>query len=142
VLVPFPAAIAIAYYAKLTRYSVLLNLWMLASLLFLIAAFACFLCAISGLRFPPWKRIKFPDIKVHIYGEGIHNTDRVTNIRGASSPLVTPETLKVFMVRIVNMEAEQNASLTIRLYAKIVPGSFGPSLEDICTPPDWALSAA
>src|SRR5208283_2086883 len=41
-LVPFPAAIAIAYYAKLTHYSVLLNRWMLVSLVFFLAAFGCF----------------------------------------------------------------------------------------------------
>jgi hypothetical protein len=67
VLVPFPAAIAIAYYLKLTSYSVLLNWWMLASLVFFLAAFGCFLGAIMDLRFPPWKKITFPDVRVHIY---------------------------------------------------------------------------
>ena len=95
-LVPFPAAIAIAYYAKLTNYSVLVNRWMLASLVLFFAAFGCFWGAIKGLRFPPWKRITFPDVRVHIYGDGTLITDRVVTVRGASSDLVIPETLKVF----------------------------------------------
>ncbi|MDQ2945004.1 MAG: hypothetical protein M3Y27_03535 [Acidobacteriota bacterium] len=140
VLVPFPAAIAIAYYAKLTHHSVLLNWWMLASLMFFLAAFICFLGAIKGLRFPPWKRVRFPDIKVDIYGEGDSVTDRVITLASASSALVTRETLRTFRVRIVNMEAEQNASLTVRLYVKLAPGSFGNAIEMICTPLDWALS--
>jgi hypothetical protein len=139
-LVPFPAAIAIASYAKLTNYSVLLNRWMLVSLAFFLAAFACFFGAIKGLRFPPWKKITFPDIKIHVYGAGFEVVERVITVPGASSNLVTKETLWLFMVRIVNMEAEQNASLTVRLYAKLVPGSFDDVLEMVCTPPDWSLS--
>jgi hypothetical protein len=139
-LVPFPAAIAIAYYAKLTNYSVLLNRWMLASLAFFLAAFVCFFGAIKGLRFPPWKKITFPDIKIDVYGAGFTVAQRVITIPGASSSLVTNETLQLFMVRIVNMEAEQNASLTVRLYAKLVPSSFGNVPEMVCTPPDWSLS--
>lgn len=69
-LVPFPAAIGIASYAKLTNYSVLLNRWMLASLVLFFIAFGCFLGAIKGLRFPPWKKITFPDIKIDVYGTG------------------------------------------------------------------------
>ena len=111
-LVPFPAAIAIASYAKLTNYSVLLNRWMFASLVLFFAAFGCFLGAIKGLRFPPWKKITFPDIKFDVYGAGFNVTQHVITIPGASSSLVTNETLQVFMGRIVNMEAEQNASLT------------------------------
>ena len=139
-LVPFPAAIAIAYYAKLTNYSVLTNRWMPLSLVFFLAAFGCFLGAIKGLRFPPWKKITFPDVKVNIYGERTLITDRVVTVRGANSGTATPETLKVFMARIVNMEGEQNASLTVRLYVELVPGSFGDAQEMICTPPDWELS--
>ena len=55
VLLPFPAAIAIAYYAKLSNYSILMNRWMLVSLVFFLAAFACFFGAIKGLRFPRGK---------------------------------------------------------------------------------------
>jgi hypothetical protein len=140
VLFPLPAAIAIAYYLKLTNYSVLLNRWMLASLLFFLAAFVCFFCAIKGLRMPPWKKIKFPDIKVHIYGEGFATVEHVITVPGGSGQLVTNETLKRYLVRIVNMEGEQNASLTIRLYAKLVPGSSGPVLDTVCPPPGWNLS--
>jgi hypothetical protein len=140
VLLPFPAAIAIAYYAKLTHYSVLLNRWMLASLLFFLAAFACFFCAIKGLRMPPWKKMRFPDIKIHVNGEGFNTVERVITAPGMANKLVTNETLKRYMVRIVNMEGEQNASLTIRLYVKLKPGSFGPVLETLCPPLDWNLS--
>lgn len=141
VLLPFPAAIAIAYYAKLTNYSVLMNRWMLASLLFFLAAFACFFCAIKGLRMPPWKKIRFPDIKIHVFGEGIATVERVIAVTGASIKPVVRETLKRYMVRIVNTEGEQNASLTIRLYAKLLPDySIGPVLDAILTPPDWNLS--
>jgi hypothetical protein len=107
VLLPFPAAIAIAYYAKLTNYSVLMNRWMLASLAFFLAAFACFFCAIKGTRMPPWKKIRFPNIKVDIYGEGFANTERVIMEPGASSEFIMMETLKRYMVRIINVEEEQ-----------------------------------
>lgn len=73
-------------------------------MVFFLAAFGCFLGAISGLRFPPWKKIGFPSIKFDIYGDGILKTDQVITIAGASGDLVIPETLKVFRVRIVNME--------------------------------------
>jgi len=63
----------------------------------------------------------------------------VITIAGANGDLVIHETLKVFRVRIVKMEAEQDASLTPLLYVKLVPGSFGDALEMICTPPNWAL---
>jgi hypothetical protein len=139
VLLPFPAAIAIAYYAKLTHYSVLLNRWMLASLLFFLAAFACLLCAIKGVRLPPWKKIEFPDIKVHVHGEGFNTVERVITAPGMAKNLVTNEVLKRYMVRIVNMEEQQNASLTIRLYVKLKPGSFGPALETVCPPLSWNL---
>lgn len=139
-LLPFPAAIAIAYYAKLSNYSILMNRWMLVSLVFFLAAFACFFGAIKGLRFPPWKRIAFPDIKFHVYGGGFKVVERVVTNPGASSSLVIQETLQLFRVRIINVEAEQNASLTIRLYAKLKPGSFDDIPDTICTPPDWFLS--
>lgn len=110
--------------------------------MFFLAAFGCFLGAIRGLRFPPWRKITFPDIKIDVYGGGFEVTERVINMPGASSDIVTNEMIQLFMVRVVNMEAEQNASLTVRLYAKLAPGSFGYALEMICTPPDWKLSLA
>jgi hypothetical protein len=143
-LVPFPAAIAIAYYAKLTNYPLVLNWWMLVSLMLFLAAFACFFSAIRGFRMPPWKKIEFPDIQVDLYGIGFMSVPRTIAVAGivpeASSVIMTTESLRFFMVRVTNMEGEQNASLTIRLYAKLVPGSHGPVLETVCSPPDWPLS--
>lgn len=140
VLVPFPAAIAIAYYAKQTSYSVLLNRWMLASCAFFLAAFVCFLGAIRVWSFPPRKKLTFPNVQVHVYGNGVTNTDHTVYVHGASSALITPATLYIFKVRIVNLEAEQNANLTVRIYVKLVPGSFDVIGETIWLPPDWSLS--
>ncbi len=65
--------------------------------------------------------------------------ERVITVPGASNKLITTVKPQRYMVRIVNMEAEQNANLTIRLYAKLVPGSFGPVLNTVC-PPYWNIS--
>ena len=106
----------------------------------LLCGVRVFLGAIKGLRFPPWKKIAFPDIKIHVYGAGFKVAERVITVPGASMDRVTREALQLFMVRIVNMEAEQNASLTVRFYAKLVPGSFSDAEEMVCPPPDWELS--
>jgi hypothetical protein len=47
--------------------------------------------------------------------------------------------LQAWRVRITNLETEQNASLTITLYVKLVPGSRGRVGETIWTVPDWPL---
>ena len=97
-MVPFPAAISIAYYAKLTNYPLVLNWWMLVSLMFFLAAFACFSCAIKGFRMPPWKKIEFPDIQVDLYGLGFMSIPRTIAVAGivpeASGVITTTESLR------------------------------------------------
>jgi hypothetical protein len=135
------AAIALAYFTKEQHFSLYTSWQMLAALAVFILAFACFLGAILRWPFPPWKKLRFPNIKVRIYGSGFTTTESTIHVHGAASPLVRPATLQVFRVRIVNVEAEQNANLTIRLYAKLVPGSAADLLETVCAPPDWELSS-
>jgi hypothetical protein len=47
--------------------------------------------------------------------------------------------LQRWRVRITNLETEQNASLTISLFVRLVPGSRGQIGESIWTVPDWPL---
>jgi hypothetical protein len=40
------------------------------------------------------------------------------------------------------METAQNARLTVLLYVKLIPGSWGRVGEATCPPPDWTLPAS
>jgi hypothetical protein len=130
----FLAAAAIAYFSKEPRYSLFLNFWMIAACVAFVAAFASFFAAIRGWSFPPGGRPKFPDIAVEIYGTGFIDTERE-----AGTGLAVPTRLRSFNVRISNAEAEQSASLTVLLYVKLIPGSWGRAGEFVCPPPEWTL---
>jgi len=129
----FLAAVAIAYFAKQAHYSLFLNGWMLGALICFIAAFTCFFGAVSGWSFPPVIRPDFPDIEVEIYGTGTIDTQRESE-----SGLAVPARLRSFHARFKNAESVQPASLTVLLYVKLLPGSWGRVGEALCPPPDWA----
>jgi hypothetical protein len=133
-LAPFLAAVAIAYFAKDAHYSLLLNFWALAAFVSFVVAFICFFGAIACWPFPPWTRPGFPDIRIQIYGTGMIDTERE-----AASGMDVPARLRTFHARLVNSEADQAASLTVLLYVKLIPGSWGRAGEAACPPPDWAL---
>lgn len=130
----FLAAVAIAYFAKGTHYSLFLNGWMLGALICFLAAYACFFAAIRDWSFPPVVRPEFPGIEVEIYGTGSLDTQRESE-----SGLPVPARLRSFHARFRNTEASQGASLTVLLYLRLVPGSWGRVAEAVCPPPDWAL---
>jgi hypothetical protein len=133
-LFAFLAAIAIAYFVKQAGYSLFLNGWMLGALICFLAAYASFFGAIKGWSFPPAVKPEFPDVEVEIYGTGSLDTQRESG-----SGLTVPATLRSFNARFTNRAAGQEASLTVLLYLKLVPGSWGRVGEAVCPPPDWAL---
>ncbi len=133
-LVPLLAAIAITYFSKDTNYSLFSNFWMPAAGLALVAAFVCFLGAISGWPFPPRAQPGFPDIKVDIFGAGTMETEHESG-----TGLIAPAHLRSFDVRFASAEAERRVSLSALLYLKLVPGSWGRAGEAVCPPPRWAL---
>jgi len=130
----FLAAIAITYFLKEARYSLFGNFWMIAAWLLFAGSFACFLVAIKGWSFPPWAGARFPDVEVEIYGTGFIDTERE-----AGSGLAAPTRLRSFNARFTNRETERGVSLTVLLYVKLIPGSWGRAGEFVCPPPDWAL---
>jgi uncharacterized membrane protein len=133
-LFAFLTAVAIAYFLKDANYSLFANGWMLGVLVTFLAAFACFFGAIRNWSFPPGVKPDFPDIDVEIYGAGSIDTQRE-----GSSGLAVPARLRSFNARFVNAGSEQSARLTVLLYIKLVPGSWGRVGEAVCPPPDWAL---
>jgi hypothetical protein len=133
-LFAFLAAVAIAYFLKQASYSLFLNGWMLGGLICFIAAYACFFGAIMGWPFPPVVKPEFPDVEVEIYGTGSLETQRESE-----SGLAVAATLRSFNARFTNASAGQDARLTVLLYLKLVPGSWGRAGEALCPPPDWAL---
>jgi hypothetical protein len=133
-LFAFLTAVAVAYFLKDAHYSLFANEWMLGALLTFLAAFACFFGAIRIWPFPPGVKPGFPDIDVEIYGTGSLDTQRE-----GGSGLAVPARLRSFSARFTNAGTEQRASLTVLLYVKLVPGSWGRVGEAVCPPPDWAL---
>lgn len=136
-LFAFLAAVAIAYFLKQANYSLFLNGWMLGAFICFLAAYACFFGAIRSWPFPPVVKPGFPDIEVEIYGTGSLDTQRESE-----SGLAVPATLRSFQARFTNATASQAADLTVLLYVKLVPGSWGRVGEAVCPPPDWALPPA
>jgi hypothetical protein len=130
----FLTAVAIAYFAKGTHYSLFLNGWMLGALICFLASYACFFASIRGWPFPPLARPGFPDIEVEIHGTGSMDTQRESE-----SGLAVPARLRSFHARFRNAGASQGANLTVLLYMRLVPGSWGRVAEAVCPPPDWAL---
>jgi hypothetical protein len=130
----FLAAVAIAYFAKGTHYSLFLNGWMLGAFICFVAAYACFFASLKSWPFPSAARPDFPDIEVEIFGTGSLDTQHESQ-----SGLPVPAHLRSFHVRFKNAGASQDASLTALLYLKLIPGSWGRVGEAVCPPPDWAL---
>jgi hypothetical protein len=136
-LAAFLTAIAIAYFLKDLRYALFGNFWMLAAIVAYIVAFSCFFGGIKGWAFPPWLKPRFPGLEVEIFGTGSLDTERE-----AGTGLVVPAHLRSFNVRITNTEAERDANLTVLLYVKLIPGSWGRAGECVCPPPQWTLPAS
>jgi hypothetical protein len=130
----FLAAIALAYFTKEARYSLFLNWWMLGAFVSFVAAFTSFFGSIQGWAFPSAQRPEFPDIRVEIHATGSVDTERE-----AGTGLLVPARLRSFNARFTNTDARHGASLTVQLYIKLVPGSWGRVGEALCPPPDWAL---
>jgi hypothetical protein len=133
-LFAFLAAVAIAYFLKQPGNSLFGNGWMAGALVCFIAAFACLLGAVSGWSFPPVVKPEFPAVEVEIYGAGSLDTQRESE-----SGLPVPASLRSFNTRFTNTTAGQQARLTVLLYLKLVPGSWGRVGEAVCPPPDWPL---
>jgi hypothetical protein len=131
----FLTAIAIAYFVKQPRYALFGNLWMLGAGISFLAAFTFFFGATRSWPFPPWVQLKFPDITVDIYGSGATETERE-----AGTGLDVPAHLRSFNARFTSMETGRDANLSVLLYIKLIPGSWGRAGEAVCPPPNWALS--
>jgi hypothetical protein len=138
-LTPFFVVTAIAYFEKEARYSLFLNGWMLAALVSFLAAFACFFAAIEEwpVPLPALAHNDFPSIKIEIFGTGSMDTER-----DGGTGLVTPVQLRTFHARFTNTGTRQTASLTVLLYVRLIPGSWGRAAEAVCPPPDWPLPPA
>ena len=130
----FLAAVAIAYFAKQAHYSLFLNGWMLGALICLIGAFTCLFGAVQGWSFPPLARPEFPDVEAEIYGTGSLDTQRESE-----SGLAVTARLRSYHVRFKNAGSGRTASLTVLLYVKLDPGSWGRVGEAVCPVPDWPL---
>ena len=134
-LFAFLTAVAIAYFVKEANYSLFLNGWMLGALLTFLAAFSCFYGAIKAWPFPPGAKPAFPSIEVEIFGAGSIDTQRE-----AGTGLAVPARLQTFSSRFANIGTDGTASLTVLLYVKLIPGSWGRVGEALCPPPDWTLT--
>jgi hypothetical protein len=132
-LFAFLTAIAIAYFLKEPGYALFGNPWMVCALISFVAAFACFFGVAAGWHPPAARRLAFPGIRMEISGTGSIETERETD-----TGLDVPAHLRSFNVRWAN-ETQQEAVLTVLLYVKLVPGSWGRVAEAICPPPAWAL---
>src|SRR5258708_3517774 len=103
---------------------------MLGGLVTFLVAFTCFFGAIRGWSFPPRIKPAFPDIDVEIYGSGSIDTQR----EGGSGLAVSAH-LRSFNARFINTGSEQSARLTVLLYVKLAPASWGRVAEALCPPP-------
>lgn len=133
----FFAVVAIAYFLKDKNYSLFLNGWMLAALLSFAVAWASFFGATRSWPLPPAARPArpgFPALELDIEGASSIETQR-----DADSGLAVSARLRSFTVTLRSAETVQRASLSVLLYAKLVPGSWGRVGEAVCPVPDWAL---
>jgi hypothetical protein len=136
-LFAFFAAVAIAYFLKNSNYSLFLNGWMLVALLSLVAAHASFFGALRSWPLPPparSPRSAFPALEIDIHGASTIETQRE-----ADSGLAVAARLRSYTVTLRNAEIAQPANLTVLLYVKLVPGSWGRVGEAVCPVPDWGL---
>jgi len=130
-------AVAIAYFVKDKSYSLFLNGWMLAALLSFVAAHASFFGAIRSWPLPAAARPArpaFPALEIEIHG-----ASTIEAQREADSGLAVTARLRSFTVTLRSAESEQRASVTVLLYVKLVPGSWGRVGEAVCPVPDWSL---
>jgi hypothetical protein len=134
VLFAFLTAIAIAYFVKEPHYALFGNPWMLGAGICFLAAFTSFFIATRSWPLPPGVKPGFPDITVEILGSGTTETERE-----GGSGLDVPAYLRSFSARFTSMETGRNANLTVLLYIKLMPGSWGRAGEAVCPPPSWAL---
>lgn len=129
----FLVAIAIAYFEKTSQAS-LWSGWMVAALVAFAASFACFFGATQAWAVSGKPTVSLPDIRVDVFATAATDTERE-----AGSGFDVAAHLRSFNVRLANADTVRTASLTIRLYAGLVPGSFGRAAECVCPPPTWAL---
>lgn len=134
-LAAFLAAVAIAYFLKVPRYSLFANPWMPAALLSYVLAFAAFLgaaksWAIPAVALPP----SFPDVTVEVTSTGSTDTERES-----SSGMDVPAHLRSLHARFASSERDRAANLTVSMYVKLVAGSWGRAGETVCPVPSWTL---
>lgn len=127
-------AIGLAYFTKEANFSFYTSWQTLASIAAFVLAFACFLCAIKATPFPPWVKVRFPNILFEIYGGSRHATTRLLPNGMRDNVALTG-----YRMRITNLENEQNASLTFTLFLKLDPGPQGGVGEAVGFVPDWPL---
>ena len=135
-------AIGLAYFTKEQHFSFFTCWETWTSVAAFILGFACFALAITGTPFPPWIKMKFPNISVEIHGAANMVTQYAVPTGPGSNVMKRNVSLRVWRVRITNMETEQNASLTFTLFVKLVPGSLERVGESVWGPPDWPLDPA
>jgi hypothetical protein len=100
----------------------------------LCAGICMLLLRIKGTPFPPWSKVKFPNIFFEIYTVSTQTATRMLpNGMRINVPLFG------YGARITNLESEQNASLTIDLFLKLTPNSQVGIGEASGTVPDWPL---
>jgi len=91
-----------------------------------LLAFGCLSAAIRGWRFPPWAKVRFPNVEFEI-----------TNRRTAAD--ASNNLWDAIRIRITNDETDQPANLTIRRVVKMEPGyKLGETPFDVApsTAPD------
>jgi hypothetical protein len=132
-------AIGLAYFTKEQNFSFYTCWEAGASVVAFALGFACFACAILGVPFPPWVKPKFPNISVEIYGAADAVTHHMIPMGPNRQAMIMEVKLRAWRVRIINLETEQNASLTISLFVKVVPGSRGRIGDTVWSVPDWPL---
>jgi hypothetical protein len=133
----FLLAIAIAYFVKEPGYSLFGNGWMVCSCLAFVAAFGVLFNLTRSTTEQPPSKPNFPDITLEITSVGTLETERES-----SSGLDVPARLHSYNVRMANLEESADARLTVRMYVKLIAGSWGRADEAVCPQPSWVLPPA
>lgn len=124
--------IALAYFTTERHFFLYTSWQMLAGALLFVAAFVCFLGAISEWTFPPWATPRFPNLKIDIQCTQHQSTVCI------GKKLSYYCICWVYTVRITNLDREQNANLTARLYFRRSPNSSGRVKEVATMSPDFS----